>query len=280
MGVVAVSLVSLALASNAQAPGIAWRQDLGHALKSAQKSHQVVMIDFWAKWCSWCQQLDTGTYVDPRVVALSRDFVPVKVSTEGGLAEMEATERYDVSTLPTILFLTPAGVPVMRVEAFQAADEFAQTLDAARAKGREVMQIERKLAHNSKDPSALADLGRHLFEQKDLKHGRQLLSKSMREDASLPAAQRQATRLLMARVHLREKKYADAVAVLREAQGLDPTGALVPEVLVELGRAYVGLDKPKEAREILQRVAGRDADAAATAEAKTLIAALEASHTR
>jgi tetratricopeptide (TPR) repeat protein len=275
MSVVAASVLAIVMAPGSPPEPIAWQKDLRHALKVAHQTQRVVMIDFWAQWCSWCQQLDTDTYSDPQVVALSRNFVAVKVNTEGGLADMEATERYHVSTLPTILFLTPAGTPLMRVADFQDAQRFADTLQKAGAKGHDLMDIERALSQDARDPAALAALGHHLLEQGELPRSRECLDKSARVDASLPAARRQETRLLLGRVHVLEGRYEDAVRVLREAQGLDPEGALVPEVLLELGRAYASLDERQEARAALTGVVRKHADTPAAREAQALIATLD-----
>ena len=79
------------------------------------------MIDFWADWCSWCHRLDQTTYVDPVVVKLSEDFIPVKVDTEGGRKNQEIALRYNVATLPTITFITPGGRPDPDLEGLPGA---------------------------------------------------------------------------------------------------------------------------------------------------------------
>jgi len=225
--IASAALLAPAAASD-NAATLPWEKDLKSALKSAKASHRVVMVDFWADWCSWCQQLDSTTYVDPRVVALGQDLIPVKVNTEGSLSEIAASDRYEVSGLPTILFLSPEARVVLRLGRFQGPDEFATTLRAALEAGKRVMAWETALDADGKDAEALAALGAHLFRQRDYQQGRRLLERAMKLDNGRPLAERRDTRRLLARIYTAQKRTGDAERVLAEAQRLGADSAPVP----------------------------------------------------
>src|SRR5207247_5601054 len=115
-------------AGTPQPQRIRWERNLDEAVKAARTAQRPLMVDFWAEWCGWCRRLDQTTYRDPNVVHLSAAFVAVKVDTEGTQREVEFAGRYNVSSLPTIVFLSPEGRPLLRIDGYQAPGVFPQTL--------------------------------------------------------------------------------------------------------------------------------------------------------
>src|SRR5258708_1754090 len=95
--------------------GHRWEKSFEEALKKAKATRRPLRVDFWAEGCGWCSRLDKTTYVDPVVAQKAEEFVAVKVNTEGSRKEMEVALRYDVQSLPTVLFLSPEGRPVHRL---------------------------------------------------------------------------------------------------------------------------------------------------------------------
>ena len=101
---------------------IPWAANLQKALGEAAQSNKPVLIDFEAEWCGWCKKLDRETYGDERVIRFVREhFVAVKVDTE---KEPEEAEKYNVRGLPTILFLSPDGVELLRLSGFRTPEVF------------------------------------------------------------------------------------------------------------------------------------------------------------
>jgi tetratricopeptide (TPR) repeat protein len=222
------------------AEGIAWEKSFSAALKQARRSGKPVMAGFRADWCPWCRKLDTVTYVDPRVIELSRAFVGVQVDIEGGLEEREVSYEYGFVELPTIAFFSPQGRLLMALKRYQGPDEFPDTLRAALETAARVERWERGL--KAKDEGAraegLARLGAHLFALERREESRKLLQRAIRLDRGRPVAERKTSRLLLGRIRLDQRKGSDAERRAREALALEP--ASPPEdalALLLLGNA-------------------------------------------
>ncbi len=253
-GVLALSLLLAGAARDAPAPpppAIKWEKNFDAALRKAKTSGKPVIVDFWAEWCAWCHRLDQSTYVDPWVVRKALAFVAVKVDTEGSRKEQAVAERYQVRTLPTIVFLSPEGRQLLRVP-FQGPGQFPHTLDAALQIAQRVMAWEEALVRNPGDPRALYALGAHLFEQEYIDDARDLLKRAVELDAQEDAENRRRARMLLAIVEHVSRNFVEAERLVKEALALPPNPDDQPMLLFVLGRTYVSW--------------GRQADAVATLE--------------
>jgi thioredoxin-like negative regulator of GroEL len=246
--------LSLLLAGPGSPTGIKWERQFDEALKKAKATGKPVIVNFWADWCGWCRRLDKTTYADPAVAHIAEDFVAVRVNTEGSKKEVAIALRYDVSTLPTIVFLTPAGRQLSRLNGFQGPGEFPHTLGRVLQDARKVMAWEAALEENPKDAAALASLGMHLFDQEFYDESGELLERAKLADADQPVANRRKTRLLLAMIQDHHHHYAEAEALLKEALGFRPPGDDGAKLLFVLGRTYVAWGRAAEARTTLQQI--------------------------
>jgi thioredoxin-related protein len=110
------------------AQSIAWREDLEAALNEARKSDKVVMIDVFTDWCGWCDKLDQEVYTDPGVIALSGNFVNLKINPEKEARAAEFLKQFKVNGYPTILFIEPDGALVNRIGGYLEAGPFADRM--------------------------------------------------------------------------------------------------------------------------------------------------------
>jgi thioredoxin-like negative regulator of GroEL len=242
------------LVAGGPAVGIRFEHSFAEALKKAAQHNKPVMVDFWAEWCGWCHRLDKTTYVDSAVVKLSQEFVAVKVDTEGKPADVEVAMRYDVTSLPTILFVTPSGRQVLRVNGFQGPGKFPRTLERAKDAAAKLMGYEAALAKDPKDAAALGALGTHLFEQDAFDEARDLLGNSARYDAREVPATRRQTRMLLAIIENYDHHYPEAEALLKEGLAIGPLGDDEPKLLFILGRTYMKWGHAEDARRVMQKI--------------------------
>ncbi len=111
-----VGLVSLAagvffLVPSKAAASPAWAAYNEAALEQAQQDGKLVLIDFSAKWCIPCKELDAITFADPEVIQATKGMVTLKADlTQDETPEVEALrKRYKIRGLPWIVFLDATG---------------------------------------------------------------------------------------------------------------------------------------------------------------------------
>jgi thiol-disulfide isomerase/thioredoxin len=272
--VIGVWLLALATAGG-PAKSVHWDRNLDEALKKARSSNKPVMIDFWAEWCEWCHRLDQTTYADPTVQGLLQGFVTLKIDTEDGRSGPAAAARYDVDSLPTIVFLAPSGRLLFKVTGFQGPGQFPDILQEAHDVTARVSAWEAALDKNADDAAALANLGVHLFDEDVLGESLPLLERARSHDEQRPGRERKQTRTILGVIEAHEHKYVEAEAVLREALALLPVDDFDARTLLILGRVYLKWGRPDDARVCLKRIVDSHGSSTVAPKAREMLIALD-----
>jgi|PlaIllAssembly_1097288.scaffolds.fasta_scaffold511403_1 thiol-disulfide isomerase/thioredoxin len=227
-------------------PTIRWERNFDEALKKARKAGKPVIVDFWADWCAWCHRLDKNTYADPWVARKAQEFVAVKVNTEGSRKDVDVAVRYHVTSLPTVVFLSPEGRQLFRMNGYQGPGQFPRTLEGALQAARTVMSWEEALARDPDDPRALLALGSHLFDQEYFDESRDLLQRAVARDGEAELDERRRARMLLAIIEHVTRNFGEAERLVKEALSLQPGPEDQPKLLFVLGRTYLSSGRQAE----------------------------------
>jgi thiol:disulfide interchange protein DsbD len=91
-------------------PPVEWRTDLETALDEAAAEGRPAILSFHARWCSVCRRLDARSLRAPEVAAELERFVRVRVdASASNEATAELLRRFDVPSLPALLFVDPGA---------------------------------------------------------------------------------------------------------------------------------------------------------------------------
>lgn len=97
----------------------------------AKSNDMPTVIDFYADWCAQCKELDKYTYIDPKVIELSKKFNNIKVDLTKGDKEIEG--KFKIQGLPVVAFIDKNGKEMedLRITGFLKADEFVKVMEKA-----------------------------------------------------------------------------------------------------------------------------------------------------
>jgi len=260
---------------------IKWEKKFDEALKVAKRSGKPVVVDFWAEWCEWCHRLDRTTYADPAVIRKVDDFVAVKINTEGSRREVEVATKYGVGArLPVILFLSPQGHQLFRIDAYQGPGQFPRTLEVARQVASRVMGWESVLAAEPNEPTALLGLGRHLLNQGYYEEATGLLRRAVDNDAAAATHARREARMLLAMLAQATRDFGEAERLVKEALSLGPDAEEQPRLLLLLGRTYVSSGRQEEGVATFEVIVQQFPQSPMAEKAKETLTSLRASRRR
>jgi thiol:disulfide interchange protein DsbD len=97
----------------------------------SKASDKPTMIDFYADWCAQCKELDKYTYVDPKVIDLSKKFNNIKVDLTK--ENKEITDKFKILGLPVVAFIDKNGneIQSLRITGFLKPEEFTKLMEKA-----------------------------------------------------------------------------------------------------------------------------------------------------
>ncbi len=116
---------------------IAWIDDVEEAKGIAEEENKLILIDFNADNCVWCQRLEDTTYKEEDVIKLvNENFVPVFFDLDiEANKEIYAVNyhKYVQGALPTLLILDSDAKPLYRIVGYKTGEQLIELLDRALA---------------------------------------------------------------------------------------------------------------------------------------------------
>lgn len=126
------SIKNLDSITTTQAPVAHTLQQLDTALIQAQKQHKVIILDFYADWCTSCKVIDKSFAADTALQKKLIHFTSIKLDiTDNGPAQQALLAHYQVIAPPTFIFLNDKAQEITgtRLVGELTSDEFLSHLN-------------------------------------------------------------------------------------------------------------------------------------------------------
>jgi thioredoxin-like negative regulator of GroEL len=112
---------------SAIAEDVDWRADYNAARKEAAEKGRPIILDFGFQSCTYCRKLDATTFRDAEVVKrLNGKFVALRIDIE---KDPSLAEKLGLRMYPTVVFASPEGHILGKVEGYQEPGPFQENLD-------------------------------------------------------------------------------------------------------------------------------------------------------
>ncbi|MEX1011564.1 MAG: thioredoxin fold domain-containing protein [Balneolaceae bacterium] len=108
------------------------------ALEIAAEEDKMILIDVYAEWCPYCQNMQGTVYPDERVEEQVRNyFIPVRINSESNrplvylgqdFTEMEFARALQYRSVPTTYFMNKSGEVIGQQPGLLPAGTFADLL--------------------------------------------------------------------------------------------------------------------------------------------------------
>ncbi|MBP7148800.1 MAG: thioredoxin family protein [Acidobacteria bacterium] len=243
--IAALLVAPAALAADSAA--IVWLEDWGAALKQAKQENRLLMVDFYTSWCLFCKNLERESFVDPRIVELSKDFVCTKLDADVVKA---ATMRYRPEGYPTIIFASATGDEIVRVSGYRTPDQIFTVMKTVRDSGPKIAENLARLDKDRKDVAAHEELGRIYLELGLGSEATEHLAQALKY---LPAADKAAggdaepagarLQLMLARAQAADEDCKKATKTLEKLVAESATAPYAEPYYAELEKVYTACEK-------------------------------------
>ncbi|MFN7876803.1 MAG: DUF255 domain-containing protein [Pirellula sp.] len=113
--------------SLAEETSIRWFDNFESGVRHATANQLPLMLHFYGESCPPCKMLEKRAYKDPHLVdKINKQMVAIKIN---GDRQKDLRHRYQITSWPTDVYLTPTGKELYRTTSPQDAAVYAQLVD-------------------------------------------------------------------------------------------------------------------------------------------------------
>lgn len=117
--------------------GIIW-DEYDKILSPDLSNNKFLILFFYADWCPYCKKMEETTFKDKNVIEiLNNNFIAIKINSESkqllskknkDINGIYLSQKYQITGLPTTVFLDKKGNPLTAAPGYLSADFFINIL--------------------------------------------------------------------------------------------------------------------------------------------------------
>ena len=189
-----------------------------------------------------CERLDAETFTDPKIIALSKKFVNLKVNHEDTSQpeNEEAFIKYGINGVPTVVFLSAEGELIGLSPGYRPPDEFFGIMESTFKEEEAFKELKVAFQKNPGDIKANAGLALIYLKRDKLERGKPLFDKVTKQDPNNETGLLPELYANFALFYLKRSEIEQGKPLFDKAVKFDPNNetGLLPELYVNLALYY------------------------------------------
>ena len=235
---IALLVLVTALVAPQSFAGNSFIKSLDAASKKAKASNSLIFVDLFASWCGWCHRFEQEVVPSEAFQKATDDMVLLRLNTEDGGEGTKFAQKYNVTSLPTFLVLTPDLGLAAIIKGYYPAATFATLVGEAKKKQAE---FEKRVANEgklAKDYPARLELAKEFNARQAYDKSEPRLRK-LTTEKGVPTAVRDQAFYELAVAQFLQKKYPDTLKTLSTLHSLQKTGEPVERGRLLASQVYM-----------------------------------------
>lgn len=230
--------VALAVLLMPQAYAGPWLKSLASAQQKAKNSKQLIFVDMFADWCGWCHRMEQEVFPSQAFQNATDDLVLLRLNTEDGADGSKLAQRFQVTSLPTFLLITPDMTIAGIIRGYAPPNDFVKSVKDSEMRFNDFNQRVKQESTFAKDYQKRLDLAREFTQRFALADSEKRL-KALTAEHGVPAAIRDEAYYELAMAQLMQKKYPDAVKTVNAFSKVQNQGEPYERSRLLLGQVYM-----------------------------------------
>lgn len=111
-----------------------WYKDIEEARAVALKEKKILFVDFWADWCTACEEMERKLFVKDEFInfALANNILPVRIDYSNPTDALDKlAKEYNIRGLPTVVLTKADGELIHTITGFYNKDYTMRELKSA-----------------------------------------------------------------------------------------------------------------------------------------------------
>jgi len=215
-----------------------WLKSLASAQQRAKASNQLIFVDMFADWCGWCHRMEQEVFPSQVFQNATDNLVLLRLNTEDGADGSKLAQKFQVTSLPTFLLITPDLTIAGIIRGYAPPNDFVKSVKESETRYSDFAQRVKQEPTFAKDYQKRLDLAREFTQRFALPQSESRF-KALTSEQGVPAGIRDQAYYELAVAQIMQKKIDAAIKTVNAFSKVQTQGEAYERSRLLLGQAYM-----------------------------------------